>query len=670
MDNLGDELIEVAAPGARRIDKTWMTAFWEVFADCVFEMDAQFKVTNLLRKPDSTFTMTDIVGKPFLYMSVDKDKTLVLSELEILKDARTPYRRFTFLSKLGRYYRMTLMGLHEGGVFLGLRGIAVDVTVQSLNEITLNWQSAIIEGGSDFVSISDMEGHVLYTNPGAYKMTGYSPQSGELLPERVFTPEHMETVREAGLKTALDRGYWNGRGELLCMDGTLLPIDHTLYSVRNDQDETILIASIIRDITDYLEHEKALEKARIAAEAANVAKSEFLSRMSHEIRTPMNAIIGMINIGLGSDDIEKKNYCFNKADSASKHLLSLINDILDMSKIEADKLELSPSEFNFESTLNNIANMAIIRAEEKQQNFTINLAPDVPEYLLCDELRLTQVITNLLINAIKFTPEKGAVTLFIEKVEEKNDDIVLKFEVMDTGIGISKEQQEKLFMPFSQANANIPQQFGGSGLGLAISRRIVMLMGGRIWFESELGKGAKFIFTISAKKAVRESRSAQRDTACEGTVPVHAELQEDMWRSEPKRRFDFHDSTLLIAEDVEINREIMSALLEETKVAIEYAENGELAVSMFCEAPEKYDLILMDINMPLMDGYEATRRIRALDTAAAKDVPIIAMTANVFREDIEKCLESGMNDHTGKPIDASKLLGLLDKYINDTEARC
>jgi len=369
----------------------------------------------------------------------------------------------------------------------------------------------------------------------------------------------------------------------------------------------------------------------------------------------MNAIIGMINIGFNTDDIEKKNYCFKRADSASKHLLGILNDILDMSKIDANKFELSYSEFDFEKALMNIINIANVRIEEKKQYFIFNLGQDVPVFIFSDELRLSQVITNFLTNAIKFTPENGKITLDIEKTGEANDDVTLTISVSDNGIGIAKEQQEKLFESFNQANSGISQKYGGTGLGLAISKRIIELMGGHVWIESELGKGAKFIFTINVKKAEQKTREEQ-DSIDESNT--HAAERKTRYRQ------IFNDHKILIAEDVEINREIMSAVLEETGVSIDFAENGKAAVSMFNESPEKYNLILMDINMPEMDGYEATRKIRSLDIPKAKDITIIAMTANVFKEDIERCLAAGMNDHTGKPIDANALFKVLNKYLS------
>jgi len=404
----------------------------------------------------------------------------------------------------------------------------------------------------------------------------------------------------------------------------------------------------LADISNYRQMIDIVTELKTQADSASSAKGLFLSHMSHEIRTPLNAIIGMINIGLNSGDVEKKNYCFARADNASKHLLGLINDILDISKIEADRFELSFGVLNLEKMLNNIVNVANVRAEEKRQELIINLGGDVPACIEGDELRLSQVITNLLTNAIKFTPEKGAIVLDIKKIAETDSDVELRVEVADNGIGIPEEQQKKLFSSFIQADASIAKRFGGTGLGLSISKRIVELMGGRIWVESELGKGSRFIFTIKATKLT--------DDICEAPGDVQIDTS--------RRHYDFCLHTILIAEDVEINWEIMSAILEETNVTIEFAGNGKEAVDMFSRNPGKYSLILMDVNMPEMDGYEATRAIRSIGSEAAKAIPIIAMTANVFKEDIEKCLESGMNDHTGKPIDTNALFGLLRNYMS------
>ena len=645
METMWGEVFEETAPGAGNMDLSWMIPFWASFTDFVIQINASHVITNVRRKAEGSAVLSDIAGTSFPDIAADKDRELVTENLEKLKTAAVPYLRFQFLTVVDRYYRWTLIPFYEDGIYAGCHGVAVDVTEQTLKEITLNWQRAVLEEGRDFVRIFDMEWRELYSNHGVYKMTGYDAASEAPPSERIYTPEHFDTVRNVGRVAVEKDGFWTGRGELVHSDGTLIPIEQTIFSITNDKGEVILYATVIRDITVFLEHEKKLEEARRAAEEANMAKSEFLSRMSHEIRTPMNAIIGMINIGRNADDVEKKNYSFSRADSAAKHLLSLINDVLDMSKIEADKFDLAYDVFNFDTALKNITNIANVRAEEKQLDFSVNLSGSVPSFILCDEMRLTQVITNLLSNAIKFTPERGSVALNIEMTGRIGDDIVLRFEIADTGIGISKEQQQGIFSSFVQADASISQKYGGTGLGLAISKRIVELMGGEIWIESELGKGSRFIFTLKTKE-VQMSEPADN---------AQNDAQE--------QNYDFSGKTILIAEDIEINREIMTAVLEETGVSIDYAETGTQAVSMFKADHGKYAAILMDINMPELDGYEATQQIRALDIGAAAEIPIIAMTANVFKEDIDKCLASGMNDHTGKPIDAGELFEKLKKYI-------
>jgi signal transduction histidine kinase/DNA-binding NarL/FixJ family response regulator/PAS domain-containing protein len=420
---------------------------------------------------------------------------------------------------------------------------------------------------------------------------------------------------------------------------------------------------------------EALRKATVASKA----KGEFLSNMSHEMRTPLNAIIGMTSIGKKSKDLERKDYALNKIDDASTHLLGVINDVLDMSKIEANMLELSPIEYNFVKMLQKTVAVANFRVDEKKQQFTMNIDPDIPETLIGDDQRLAQVITNLLGNAVKFTGEGGAITLDARLLEEKDNVCTIQIAVSDTGIGIDAEQQEKLFRSFQQAESSTTRKFGGTGLGLAISKTIVEMMGGFIQIESELEKGSTFTFTVLAER---------------GTQKKMADIITDTEKIPQDINGLFAGRSILLVEDVEINREIVQALFEPTQLGIDCAENGIEAVKMFTEAPRKYSLIFMDVQMPEMDGYEATRRIRALEkelrssssalefpkeqvatslefpketpkllSERPKSVPIIAMTANVFREDIEKCLEAGMNSHIGKPLDFNEVLEKLRFYL-------
>ncbi|MDR0293652.1 MAG: response regulator [Oscillospiraceae bacterium] len=390
-----------------------------------------------------------------------------------------------------------------------------------------------------------------------------------------------------------------------------------------------------------------LETALEQATAASKAKSDFLSTMSHEMRTPMNAIIGMTTIGRNAETIDQKNYALDKIDGASSHLLAIINDVLDMAKIEANRLELASVEYNFEKLLQKTLAVIQFRADEKRQRLTVNVDNGIPRFLIGDDQRLAQVITNLLSNAVKFTPEEGRIHLEASLVDKTEENCELRVEVADNGIGILPEQQEKLFGAFVQAESGTSREYGGTGLGLVISKRIVELMGGSIWVESEAGKGARFIFTV--KMLVGKP------------VPEEDSL-EDGGARQVLREDEFSGKTLLLAEDIEINREILIALLEDTGLLIDCAENGKEALEMIEAAPEKYDFVFMDVQMPKMDGLEATRRIRALPVSRRGRLPIIAMTANVFKDDIEACLAAGMDNHLGKPLDIDRVFEMLRKY--------
>lgn len=386
---------------------------------------------------------------------------------------------------------------------------------------------------------------------------------------------------------------------------------------------------------------------KMKSDEENLSKSTFLARMSHEMRTPMNAIIGMTEIALKSQDTERVNSCLEKIDDASKHLLGVINDVLDMSKIEAGKLQILQTDFVFMDMIEQVKNIVNFKIDEKHQTFKISISENVPQTIVSDDQRLSQVITNLISNASKFTPEFGEIDFIVDSLINKNGEVIIKFLVIDNGIGISPDQQEKLFKSFEQADGSISRKYGGTGLGLAISKKIIEMLGGTVWIESELGKGSTFGFIIPTKegKTITKGEAIVENTADDQNNSLKGKV-------------------ILLAEDIEINQEIVIALLDGLDLIIETANNGVEAFEMVKENPQKYDLILMDMQMPEMDGLESTKKIRSLDDAWAKQIPIIAMTANVFKEDIDKCINAGMDDHTGKPIDIEEVLSKIKLHLS------
>jgi PAS domain S-box-containing protein len=654
---------------------------------------------------------------------------------------------------------------------------------RGLMEQKLTLMSSIVENSPQFIGYINQSGALEYVNEGASAMTGYSEKDllkggvGLLLDSDTYS--QLKKEYKDIIETGDRREY---KLQVHVRGGALRFMQTSVFAISSGNAGLGVIG---RDITDNIRIERERAEALDQAESSNRAKSEFLSRMSHEMRTPMNAIIGMTNIGRNSSEAERKDYCLDKIDEASKHLLGVINDVLDMSKIEAGKLEISHTEFNLEKLLQRVSDVVGFRIDEKNIDFSVCIDENVPTSIVSDDQRLAQVITNFLSNAVKFTPEKGSVSLSVRLAEEdKEGNCRLEFAVTDNGIGISKENQAKLFNSFEQADGGISRKYGGTGLGLAISKRIIEMLDGEVRVESEEGAGSSFIFFIMAKRGTQTARRLcmpgdlkadfrilavddSRDVldyfksltdrlgiycdlaengseAClliekggdryyavifvdwrmpgmngveltriikgrSGHKPVVIMISAAEWSDIeesakaagvdgfiPKPLFPssvvdciceyagvedyvadesaedaaegrtamFADRRILIAEDIEINREIVIALLDDTGISIDTAENGAQAVEAFVNAPERYDLIFMDIHMPEMDGFQAARAIRALDVPRAADIPIVAMTANVFREDIDRCLAAGMNAHIGKPIDINDMIDKLHTYLD------
>jgi signal transduction histidine kinase/CheY-like chemotaxis protein len=385
-----------------------------------------------------------------------------------------------------------------------------------------------------------------------------------------------------------------------------------------------------------------LKVALVRAEAGSKARSEFLANMSHEIRTPLNAITGMVYILRRSSITEEQANKLDKIENASNHLLAIINDVLDLSKIESGKFSLASDRFNVSEAIENVSNMISTRAKIKNLAYAVE-TDDLPEILVGDDTRLKQALLNYLTNAVKFT-EQGSITLRAHVIEDTADSVLLRFEVSDTGSGIANETLPRLFASFEQADNSISRKYGGTGLGLAITKKIARLMDGDVGVESELGKGSTFWLTVRLGKCETSTEAISTYSA--------AEAEETLKRI-------YAGTRILLVEDEPINREVALSLLEDVGLVVDIAEDGEEAVRLASD--EDYTLILMDMQMPKMDGITATRKIRL--QANKSRIPILAITANAYAEDKSRCFEAGMDDFITKPLSPDILYETLLNWL-------
>ncbi|MDR1966261.1 MAG: response regulator [Synergistaceae bacterium] len=503
--------------------------------------------------------------------------------------------------------------------------------------------------------ITDLEGKIIYVNEDGLLLVNRT------LRESIGIPYSQISIYPVGSKycpiTALHEGR-EAEVMFLPEEGSYVKGKASyLYDKAGNRTGYIIETD---DVTEMALEQKQLRETQIELEQAvndanraNEYKGEFLARMSHEIRTPMNAIIGMTNIvkrkltdeGNAGPEILSN---VRQIEDSSQHLLGLLNDILDLSKIDAGKIELSCEPVDVHKLANTVASIIKPRCAEKNIQFDISIGVQEPASVNTDSLRLRQVLINLLGNSVKFTPDLGRINFDIKELDRRDGKMLLEFSVKDSGIGISDEAMKNLFQPFEQGGAGVAKRYGGTGLGLAISRSIVRMLGGDITVESKVGEGSVFRFSLWVAETAPSD--VEEDLAIDGTGK-------------------FAGKRALLVDDVEINRLIAADLLEFTGIDIDEADDGESAVRMFeSSPPNSYDIIYMDVQMPKMDGYEASNRIRAMDRPDAKTVPIVALTANAFKDDIDNAMRNGMNAHLAKPLDVQKLIETTYRFIGNRQS--
>jgi PAS domain S-box-containing protein len=622
--------------------------------EALFEIDAARTIADWNAEAQQMFgwTSAEAVGMPSNRLVPERNRDVYDRGLiHIETTTRTDKREITAIHRDGREFKIEVTiaaqnrdGRHSFVAFvreMSPRQRALDA---------VGWDAerfrAILDQIEDGCFVVDIRGHYLFVNDAFCRIFGMTRD--EVLGEHFFSVMTTNHARRAETLAVYREVLRTGQAvksyeyEVALRNPAVKFVEQSVSLERDSQGRPIGFLGIIRDSTARKLGDDELEQAKDAAEAANRAKSEFLANMSHEIRTPMNGIMGMTALALDTPLTPFQADCLATINRQAETLLRIINDVLDFSKIESRKIEIESAAFTLSDIVDDVVKPLEMTAREKRLEFRHRISDNVPPRLLGDAVRLEQVLTNLLANAIKFT-ERGSVTLDVRAESSNTEVATLHFSVADTGIGIPADMLDTIFQPFRQADGSTTRRFGGTGLGLTISATLVQLMGGRVWVESEPGAGSTFHFTAAFPIAVAR---AEPDRRKQPRPPV-----------EPSPS----SARVLVAEDNVINQRIAQSLLTKRGHTVTVVNNGREALDALEREP--FDVVLMDVQMPDMDGFEATAAIRERERGTGSRVRIVAMTAHAMQGDRERCLAAGMDDYLSKPIDQDRLFGLVEEAL-------
>ncbi|MEO7639929.1 MAG: PAS domain S-box protein [Ramlibacter sp.] len=580
-----------------------------------------------------------------MHAAMVKDEDGFIARIRELRGSMDAQANDLIEFKDGRVIDRRVAPLRVGGQVVGVLLNFRDVTQHRRQERENLFSRIVMENSGPMFWYEPATGNVLYANKAACEHLGYTAQ--EIVGQHVtrfstgftkeISAEMRRTLHEKGLHFNLEVTHRR-------KDGSIVDVESSVFLAK-DGGRVVYVASV-KDITARKRIETEIRKARDLAEEATRTKSDFLANMSHEIRTPMNAVLGLSHLLLKTELSDRQRDYVNKVLSSGQHLLGIIDDILDFSKVEAGKLELECREFALTALLEGTANFVSEKCRAKGLELVFETAPDVPTALVGDALRLGQVLLNYANNAVKFT-DSGQIVISVQASERTDTGVLLHFRVRDSGIGLTPEQTGRLFRSFAQADSSTTRKFGGTGLGLAICKQLAQLMDGEVGVESELGKGSTFWF--SARLGI--------PAFAHHPASVHEPVPTDPLAS-------IRGARILLVEDNDINQLVARELMEDAGLVVDVANDGRVGLDM--AQTSAYDLVLMDMQMPVMDGLEATRAIRAIERLAG--MPVVAMTANAMAQDRRKCLEAGMLDVLVKPMDPPDLWAMLLKWVKPAGA--